>query len=385
MITINGIPVYAANVFDAETGIFKVAICDNPAIQSGFQAFGEEKQILKYSVQDEEQRIVLGCLMRSSYPIYRRNADGFEYFIVYTSDTIEQMASKWLASQNVNNINLNHQEGTDQDGIYLMQAFIKDTNKGISPIGFEDIEDGSLFAQYKIMNDDVWTAIKEGTYVGFSLEGMFGVEPMNEEFSKQEQNNNNTEKENKFMSKLNRIKQALKSLLIEFGEISTDGGVLIWDTDEDLKIGDTVHSIDESGNNIEVADGTYTTEDKKQIIVKDGRVEDIVDVDAEVSTDVPTEEENKEEEQENNDENPASEDVEPSNEEPKEDEGEDKDAIIEELKARIAELEKENEELKAKLDEEPAAPSASEAFEALENTPKAETEADKLRKRGYKF
>lgn len=377
MITINGIPVYAANVFDAETGIFKVAICDNPAIQSGFQAFGEEKQVLKYSVQDEEQRIVLGCLMRSSYPIYRRNADGFEYFIVYTSDTIEQMASKWLASQNVNNINLNHQEGTDQDGIYLMQAFIKDTDKGISPIGFEDIEDGSLFAQYKIMNDDVWAAIKEGTYVGFSLEGLFGVEPMEEEFSKQEQNNNN-QKIEKYMSKLTKIKEVLKSLLVEFGEVSTDKGLIIWDTDEELKIGDAVHTIDEDGNDIQLEDGTYTTEDKKQIVVKGGIVEDIIDDEAEVSTDVPTEDEPKEEEQENADEEPTEEPT----EEPKEDEGEDKDAIIEELKARIAELEKENEELKAKLDES-AAPSAEEAFEHLDVDDN--TEAGKLRKRGYKF
>lgn len=378
MITLKGLPVYAANVFDEETGIFKVAICDNPAIESGFQAFGEEKQVLKYSVQDEEQRIVLGCLMRSSYPIYRRNADGFEYFIVYTSDTIEQMASKWLASQNVNNINLNHQEGTDQDGIYLMQAFIKDTDKGISPIGFEDIEDGSLFAQYKIMNDDVWAAIKEGTYVGFSLEGLFGVEPMEEEFSKQEQNNNN-QKIEKYMSKLTKIKEVLKSLLVEFGEVSTDKGLIIWDTDEELKIGDAVHTIDENGNDIELEDGTYTTEDKKQIVVKGGIVEDIIDDEAEVSTDVPTEDEPKEEEQENADEEP----MEEPTEEPKEDEVEDKDAIIEELKARIAELEKENEELKAKLDES-AAPSAEEAFEHLEveddNTP-----AGKLRKRGYKF
>lgn len=375
MITINGIPVYAANVFDAETGIFKVAICDNPAIQSGFQAFGEEKQILKYSVQDEEQRIVLGCLMRSSYPIYRRNADGFEYFIVYTSDTIEQMASKWLASQNVNNINLNHQEGTDQDGIYLMQAFIKDTNKGISPIGFEDIEDGSLFAQYKVMNDDVWTAIKEGTYVGFSLEGMFGVEPMNEEFSKQETNNNNETNTNKFMTKLQKIKEVLRSLLVEeFGEVSTDSGVLIWDTDEDLKIGDEVHTVNENGEDVEVADGTYTTDDKKQIIVKDGKVEDIVDVDSEVSTD-ETPEEMEEPQPEAEPEQEAEEEI------------DEKDKLIEELKARIAELETENADLKAKVDElekAPAAPSAEEAFEAIEDK-EDNTPAGKLRKKGYKF
>ena len=384
MITINGIPVYAANVFDAETGIFKVAICDNPAIQSGFQAFGEEKQVLKYSVQDEEKRIVLGCLMRSSYPIYRRNADGFEYFIVYTSDTIEQMASKWLASQNVNNINLNHQEGTDQDGIYLMQAFIKDTKKGISPIGFEDIEDGSLFAQYKIMNDDVWAAIKEGTYVGFSLEGLFGVEPMNEEFTKQETNNNN-ETTKKYMSKLSKIKEVLKSLLVEFGTIATDKGTLVWDSDEDLKIGDMVHTVDEQGNELPLEDGEYRTEDKKIIVVADGKVVEIKDDEAEVSTDEPADEP-AEDPQENADDDPSIEPAEKpaADNEPEVDE---KDAIIEELKARIAELEAENEELKAKVDElsqEPAASSAEEEFEKI-NEVEDKSEAGKLRKKGYKF
>lgn len=376
MITINGIPVYAANVFDAETGIFKVAICDNPAIQSGFQAFGEEKQILKYSVQDEEQRIVLGCLMRNSYPIYRRNADGFEYFIVYTKDTIEQMSAKWLASQNVNNINLNHQEGTDQDGIYLMQAFIKDSSKGLNPSGFEDIEDGSLFAQYKVMNDEVWAAIKDGTYVGFSLEGLFGVEPMNEEFNKQE-NNNNDNKESKLMTKLARIKEVLKSLLVEFGEVSTDKGVIVFDGDE-LEQGMAVHGIDEQGNEVALEDGEYRTEDKKIIVVTDGKVAEIRDDEAEVSTDEPAAEEPQENAEEPAAEEPSTED-EPSTDE--------RDARIAELEARIAELEAENAQLREeneKLKEEPAAPNANEAFEALENK-EDNSKVAQMRKRGYKI
>lgn len=372
-----GLPVYEATIPNDADGMVVCSLVKNAAVESDFLAFDENVKPLEFAVENEEQRMVLGVVMKANYLIFRHHPDFGDFYITYSPETIQKMVERFFNEHYVNSVDLEHSFQLEE-GVHLVQAFIKNKEKGIDPVDFQDCEDGSLFFQYHIENDDIWNAIKEGTFQGFSIAGTFGLE---ETFSKQEQNNNNTEKENKFMSKLNRIKQALKSLLIEFGEISTDGGVLIWDTDEDLKIGDTVHSIDENGNNIEVADGTYTTEDKKQIIVKDGRVEDIVDVDAEVSTDVPTEEENKEEEQENADEEPTEEPT----EEPKEDEGEDKNAIIEELKARIAELEKENEELKAKLDEEPAAPSASEAFEALENTPKAETEADKLRKRGYKF
>lgn len=382
MVTINNLPVYIANVFDDGTGIFKVAICDDPAIESGFQAFNNEKQLLKYSIQDEEQRIVLGCLMRNSFPIYRRNADNFEYFIVYTRDTIEQMAAKWLASDNVNNINLNHREGTDQDGIYLMQAFIKDSTKGISPIGFEDIEDGSLFAQYKIMNDEVWNAIKEGTYVGFSLEGYFGVEPMVE--TNIEETNNNQYEKQKYMSKLTKIKELLKSMLQVFGEISTDGGVIVFDGDE-LEAGMNVMGIDEEGNELPLEDGEYRTEDKKIIVVADGRVVEIKDDEAEVSNDEPADEP-AEDPQENADDDPS---IEPAEEPAADNEPEvdEKDAIIEELKARIAELEAENEELKAKVDElsqEPAASSAEEEFEKI-NEVEDKSEAGKLRKKGYKF
>lgn len=180
------------------------------------------------------------------------------------------------------------------------------------------------------------------------------------------------------MSKLNRIKQVLRNLLVEFGEVSTDGGVLIWDSEEELKIGDEVHSIDENGNEIQVEDGTYTTEDKKQIIVKDGKVVEIKDNDAEIAPE--NEEPANEEPQTNEDETPANE--EPANDEPSTDE---KDEKIAELEAKIAELEAENAELKAKVDElekEPAAPNAEEAFENIEKT---NSKADRMRQRGYKF
>lgn len=272
MITINGLPVYTANVFDIEDGIFKVAICDNPAIESNFYAFSKQKEQLKYSIQDEEQRIVLGCLMRNGFPIYRRNDDGFEYYILYTKETIEQMASKWLASDNVNNIDLNHINGSDQEGIYLMQAFIKDSSKGIDPIGFQDIEDGSLFAQYKVMNDDVWEAIKNGTYIGFSIEGLFTIEPMQEEIKYNKYNKNTI---------MNKVLNKFFKSLIELGSVQTDKGTLYWVGSADLTIGDEVFYNTEEKDDIKVEDGEYTLEDGTVIVVKEGLVSEIREKDGE--------------------------------------------------------------------------------------------------------
>lgn len=174
--TINEIPCYEAVLFDENSGIFKVSLVSNPAVKSNFLKF-KENQEMKYSVIDEEQRIILGCIMRCDYPIYRCDEQNGEYYISFNRETIEEMATKWFYDYTFNAINLQHTEGTEQGGLFLMQSFIKDSEKGINPKGFEDISDGSLFAQYRVDNDEVWADIKAGKYVGFSLEGRFGVEP----------------------------------------------------------------------------------------------------------------------------------------------------------------------------------------------------------------
>lgn len=364
----NNLPLYEAIIADENCGVYKVSCVSNPATEINWVAFDENKPYIKFAVDNKVERMISGVIMLAETPIYRRTADGYEYYVMYSKDTLKTMAEKMIFDGVGSNVNIQHQDGTDVEGVNLVELYVINREKGIAPQYFENVPDGSLVGTYKVHNDDVWAMIENGDVLSFSLEGIFNLE---ETFNKQEQNNN--EITNKFMGKLNRIKQVLRSLLVEFGEVSTDGGVLIWDTDEELKIGDAVHTVDENGNDVPVEDGTYTTEDKKQIIVKDGKVDDIVDVDAEVSSDEPAEEPQENEE------------TEPETEPEVEPEVDDKDELIRQLQERIAELEAENEELKAKLEEQPAAPSAEEAFEALENAPKKETEADKLRKRGYKF
>ena len=85
------------------------------------------------------------------------------------------MAEKWLSEGIANNINLDHNEDKYVNGLFLKEVFIKDTSRGINPKGFEDIEEGSLFGTYKVLNEDVWEEIKNGTFKGFSLEGYFDL------------------------------------------------------------------------------------------------------------------------------------------------------------------------------------------------------------------
>ncbi len=291
IVTIDGIPVYQALVeAEGDTGMLRISLVDDPAVQSNFLAFKKAapERAQLYAVQDEEKRLVLGVVMRADYPIYRRDGD-FEYYIIYKADTIRTMAEKYLVEGRQNEVNTMHEEGSDVEGVQMVQYFIK--GAGLSPDGFTDIADGSLFAEFHVVNDDVWAAIKDGTYKGFSLEGIFDavpednkdyveavVEAVAGKFSNEKPNQKN-KKMAKFKGLMGRILRAV----LEFGNVTTDKGVLAWDGEEDLKAGDAVYLVDENGERSTPEDGVYTTADGKAITVTGGKVASIDDAAAEVA------------------------------------------------------------------------------------------------------
>lgn len=274
-------PIYEALVTSEDAGMLRISLVDLPAIESNFLAFAKEdgEPVRLYFVRDEERRIVRGVVMRADYPILRRNGD-YEYFIVFRADTIRVMAEKYLAESRQNNVDEMHNHN-DVDDVQMVQYFIKDTAAGIAPAGFEDIADGSLFAEFHVLNDEVWAKVKDGTYRGFSLEGAFELVP--EEMKA-------IPKTDKNMSKIKRFKAALARLLAEFGNVSTDKGILAWDGDEDLKEGDAVFIEDQEGNRTDAPDGDYVTTDAKTIVVADGKVAEIRDPEAEVAPEEPAQE-----------------------------------------------------------------------------------------------
>ena len=289
IVTIGGIPVYDAIISDEETGMFRISLVDDPAVMSNFQAFDAHKKPMMYAIQDEEKRLVRGCIMRSDFPIYRRDEKMGEYYVIYKAEEIRKMAEKYLLEGRQNDVNLMHEEGSDVDGVQMVQYFIK--GDGIQVDGFDDCADGSLFGEFHVVNDDIWAEIKAGTYKGFSLEGVFDLVP--------EQNKDEIQeivdlldgafkrifKPNTFMSKLSKFKAALAKMLQEFGNVTTDKGVISWDGDEDLKAGDPVYVEDSEGNRTPAPDGDYKTDDNKVIVVVEGKVSEIKDAEAEIESD----------------------------------------------------------------------------------------------------
>lgn len=251
------LPVYEARIVDFDEGIANISLVDLPAVESNFLAFGKNKAPQKFTVENEEQRMILGVLMRADFPIYRYSEDMGEYYLRFSKESVRLMAEKLFKDGNQNSVNIMHLENSNVEGVNMVQAFIKDEANGISPAGFEDIEDGSLFAQFKVENDDIWQEIKDGTFKGFSIEGLF--ETVKVEFNK------NVDKKIGIMAKL---KERLKKLLQDFSETETNKGTLY--TEGELEVG--VEVFDAEDNPAE--DGEYETEDKV-IVVAEGKVTEI--------------------------------------------------------------------------------------------------------------
>ena len=195
------LPLYEALINDLEDGIFAVSLVSTPATESNWQCFSKEEQM--YSIENEEEHIITGVIMLANTPIFRRDDSGYEYNIVYKPETIKLMSEKMLKDMAHNQIDIEHQGNILPAGtVNLVEIYIKDSEKGISPNFLKDIPDGSLIGSYKIHDDVLWNMCKEGTLHGFSLAGWFDVKEFKDK------------KKSKY-SMIEKIKEKLRQLLVE--------------------------------------------------------------------------------------------------------------------------------------------------------------------------
>lgn len=244
--------IYEAVIEDEGDGITFISLVNDPAVESNWFAYNKEHQPMQFQVADEEQRILFGVIMRADFPMYRVGTSGYEYYIKYSKETIAKMARKMLDDKTFNAVDTEHNNQC-VDGVKLEELFIKDIDRGINPVGFENIENGSLFGKYRVLNDEVWADVKADKFKGFSLEGYFGVI------------------ESKFIKQKNHMSllEKLKKLLTEFKAFETKEGVTLEVDGDTLGVGQMV----------DVPDGTYHT-DTVTVKVEKGVITEVETIEA---------------------------------------------------------------------------------------------------------
>ena len=148
-----------------------VSLVDRPAIQRNWNAFNEK---VKFTIANEEKRIISGAFMLADTPIFRSDATHGDYYVVFSKETIFQIVQRYFKKKYQANVNLNHNQEIALEDVVMFESFISDKERGISPMrGFEDAPDGSWFGSMKVDNDYAWAEVKAGNVKVFSVEGIF--------------------------------------------------------------------------------------------------------------------------------------------------------------------------------------------------------------------
>jgi hypothetical protein len=204
------IKLYRADISEDDSDDLEVnfiSLVNSPAIETNFLAFkAVEKNPggkMRFSIEDEEERIVTGLAMIADLPIYRNDSERGEYYVYFDAQAIKKIALRFFRKGYTNNVNIEHKSDKIAKGVYFFESLLIDRDKGKNPPpAFEDVPNGSWLVSAKVDNEDVWKQVKEGTFKGFSVEGFFNLDRI--QLSKQDE-----EFDPEFI-------QALKDVLKEF-------------------------------------------------------------------------------------------------------------------------------------------------------------------------
>lgn len=161
------LPIYNAFIDDETPGIYCISLVKNPATEIDMQLFENEEKPLKFSVANDDKRLIVAPLMLADTPIYRVSGT-YEYFVNFPKEVLREIAQKYFENGFENIFSTDHQ--TPIQGLHIQEIYIKDTERGINPKGFENVKDGSLFMTAKVEDEDMWNTIKNGEWKGISIE-----------------------------------------------------------------------------------------------------------------------------------------------------------------------------------------------------------------------
>ena len=160
---------------DDNTGLDAISLVSTPAVEIDFLCFEKDgSKEISFSA-NEDKHIISGIALRADFPIYRRNGD-YEYYVVFTKEIIRKIVNKYAKNGLFNSVNLQHSDHNFTNKAIMIESYIIDKERGICPIEFSDIEDGSWYVSFHIEDEMLWNEIKNGKILnGFSVQGLFNL------------------------------------------------------------------------------------------------------------------------------------------------------------------------------------------------------------------
>lgn len=153
-----------------DDGIEAISLVESPAIEENFVALSKHK--VEFKTVDSEKRIIVGLALVPDKLIYRRRGD-YEYNIVFSKDTVRKASELYLKRLKLNNATLEH-DNQMTTGVSVIESWIvEDPQKDKTALYGLNAVEGAWAVTMKIDNEEVWEDVKQGKYLGLSIEGMF--------------------------------------------------------------------------------------------------------------------------------------------------------------------------------------------------------------------
>jgi hypothetical protein len=154
---------------DDEDGVFANSLVESPAIERDFIYMSKEVQFAEVS---DEKQLVAGPILVPNKKILRIDGEGKRYSVFFTPETIEMVARKFMKNKYGDSVTLEH--GAKTAGVYLTESWIVEQSaKDKSNIYGFTLPRGTWFGVYKVEDKNIWDKVKDGTFRGFSIEGLF--------------------------------------------------------------------------------------------------------------------------------------------------------------------------------------------------------------------
>ena len=267
---LNGLPVFniVLDPNDEEQGLSVVSIVDDHAVcQSLFCFSNEERKPMMFINEEKEQHCITSVAILADTPIYRIDASGEGYYVVFEKQTIRDLVEKY-SKDNYNNLVSFQHNGEIVNDFIMLESYFVDKEKGINPTQF-DVPDGSWLITYKCTNDEVWERVKnELSTGGYSIEILCDITPAPDNQVIFDEPEPLYDEDEEFMNWLDELLKALDEA----------GCEVVFDREKKKSVNDSEEDEDEDGlwslnfDRVERTDVASAIDQKKAVVVDGNEV-----------------------------------------------------------------------------------------------------------------
>jgi hypothetical protein len=248
---------------DLKQGVGMISLVDDPAIGVNWIKLSKQEEM--HFKADKDKQLLYGPFLIPNMLIYRSDEVNGEYYVRFSKEEIEKIATKFNEDLNSKNINLMHTN--EKVEAFVAQSWIIESDQDKSKsLGF-DLPEGTWFGAVKVKDTQFWMEkVKSEEVKGFSVEILADLE-LALKNKEEKMKNENLKFKKKFIAKQ------------KFDEaVETEAGELIVIADE-IAVGQECVVVMDDLSVVETYDGEVMVDDMT-VVIEGGQITEVIEEEA---------------------------------------------------------------------------------------------------------